>query len=176
MSSIRSRAPSATSPAVRERMRAVRRSQTSPEQALFRAMSKWGFRASRNTRPVSDLKIKADLVLRGHRLCIFVDGCFWHSCPKHGTVPATNASWWAEKLADVRRRDRRQTRLLRAVGWSVLRIWEHDITETRFEKLNRRVIGCVATRRRKLLAAKGGQKGAGHVRRPSRDSRHDQGR
>jgi DNA mismatch endonuclease (patch repair protein) len=57
-----------------------------------------------------------------------VDGCFWHSCPKHATFPATRRVFWAAKLAANRVRDRRVDRALRSNGWKVLRIWGHDLT------------------------------------------------
>jgi DNA mismatch endonuclease (patch repair protein) len=61
------------------------------------------------------------------KLAVFVDGCFWHGCPKHGREPGTNADYWVPKLSRNRMRDREVTRKLRADGVSVVRIWEHDI-------------------------------------------------
>ena len=58
---------------------------------------------------------------------VFVDGCFWHGCPVHGTQPRQNATFWREKIARNRSRDRRVDRELRARGWRVLRIWEHAL-------------------------------------------------
>ena len=62
-----------------------------------------------------------------HRLAVFVDGCFWHGDPLHATAPKTNAAFWQEKLSTNRTRDRLVTRTLRALGWCVLRIWEHEL-------------------------------------------------
>ena len=60
------------------------------------------------------------------RLAVFIDGCFWHSCPQHATRPRTNAEFWAAKLKRNRQRDERDTRRLEQAGWQVLRIWEHE--------------------------------------------------
>ncbi len=71
--------------------------------------------------------VRPDFVFPTQRVAVFVDGCFWHQCPKHATMPATNRSWWRSKLIANVERDARNTRLLRRRGWSVLRIWEHDV-------------------------------------------------
>ncbi|VTR76643.1 Very short patch repair protein [Cellulomonas hominis] len=57
---------------------------------------------------------------------MFVDGCFWHSCPEHGTKPKTNPEWWAEKLARNVARDRQTDVDLDDAGWHVVRVWEHE--------------------------------------------------
>jgi len=62
-----------------------------------------------------------------HRLAVFVDGCCWHGGPLHATQPKTNAAFWRKKIATNRTRDRLVTRTLRALGWRVLRIWEHEL-------------------------------------------------
>lgn len=70
---------------------------------------------------------KPDFVFRKERIAVFVDGCFWHSCPLHATFPKQNATFWEEKLARNRVRDRLVNRTLRRQGWRVLRIWEHEL-------------------------------------------------
>jgi DNA mismatch endonuclease, patch repair protein len=60
-------------------------------------------------------------------VAIFVDGCFWHGCPRCYKAPKQNAGFWAEKISSNRRRDKRVSRELRLAGWSVIRIWEHDL-------------------------------------------------
>jgi len=67
---------------------------------------------------------KPDFVFRSARLAVFVDGCFWHGCPRHCQMPATNRDFWQKKLTSNRARDRSVTRLLRRKGWRVVRIWE----------------------------------------------------
>src|SRR4051812_47378405 len=70
---------------------------------------------------------KPDFTFRTARMVVFVDGCFWHSCSKHGRSPGTNQDYWLPKLARNKRRDQRISRTLRAKGWCVLRFWEHDL-------------------------------------------------
>lgn len=69
-----------------------------------------------------------DFVFRELRLAVFVDGCFWHGCPKHASQPATNRAFWREKLLRNKDRDRLVTRTLKKGGWRVLRIWQHELT------------------------------------------------
>ena len=69
---------------------------------------------------------RPDVVLTRARLAVFVDGCFWHRCPEHGTVPVNNREWWLEKLNGNVERDRRKDVELLAMGWNVLHIWEHE--------------------------------------------------
>jgi DNA mismatch endonuclease (patch repair protein) len=73
---------------------------------------------------------KPDFVFRKERVAVFVDGCFWHGCPKpkHSPLPKGNADFWFKKLSSNRRRDQVVTRTLRTQGWTVVRIWEHDLT------------------------------------------------
>lgn len=70
---------------------------------------------------------KPDFIIRKVRLAIFVDGCFWHGCPKHSNLPVNNRPFWRKKLTANQTRDRLVTRTLRKRGWRVLRIWEHEL-------------------------------------------------
>ncbi|MEU0266532.1 very short patch repair endonuclease [Nocardioides sp. NPDC006303] len=73
-----------------------------------------------------------DIVLPGRRPAVFVDGCFWHSCPEHGRkTPWTgpNAELWAEKMQRNAQRDARATALAEGLGWTVIRLWEHEIRD-----------------------------------------------
>ncbi len=74
----------------------------------------------------SSLFGKPDFTFRKQRLAVFVDGCFWHGCPKHSTMPANNRAFWTKKLLGNQIRDRLVTRTLRNDGWRVVRIWEHE--------------------------------------------------
>lgn len=74
------------------------------------------------------------------RLAVFVDGCFWHACPKCGRIPKTRVKFWAEKIAGNRRRDNRIRGQLWRKGFSVIRIWEHEITMRNVPKLLRRIL------------------------------------
>ncbi|MGH8018116.1 MAG: hypothetical protein ACREIA_07470 [Opitutaceae bacterium] len=71
--------------------------------------------------------IRPDFVFRARRLAVFVDGCFFHGCPKHATWPQNNAGFWRAKIEGSIARDRLQNRVLRAHGWRVLRVWEHGL-------------------------------------------------
>jgi DNA mismatch endonuclease (patch repair protein) len=68
--------------------------------------------------------VRPDFVFKKARLAVFVDGCFWHGCPRHATKPKNNRAFWRRKLAGNRTRDLRVNRMLRRAGWRVVRIWE----------------------------------------------------
>jgi DNA mismatch endonuclease (patch repair protein) len=78
---------------------------------------------------------KPDFVFRQAKVAVFVDGCFWHSCPWHATRPKTNRAYWKQKLARNKARDLAVTRKLRAQGWKVLRVWEHDLARQAQDRL-----------------------------------------
>jgi len=69
-----------------------------------------------------------DFVFKRERVAVFVDGCFWHRCPKHGRQPETNPDYWAKKLARNKSRDSAVSRMLRKDGWTVVRLWEHHLS------------------------------------------------
>jgi DNA mismatch endonuclease (patch repair protein) len=71
--------------------------------------------------------VRPDFVFPRLRLAVFVDGCFWHGCPRHATKPKNNRAFWRRKLAANKARDRLVSRTLRRAGWRVLRIWEHEL-------------------------------------------------
>ena len=72
---------------------------------------------------------KPDFIFRGQRLAVFVDGCFWHRCPRHSNIPVANRAFWKEKLTANARRDRLVNVSLKNKGWRVVRIWEHDLAK-----------------------------------------------
>jgi DNA mismatch endonuclease, patch repair protein len=118
----------ASSPAVRRSMRGNRSRDTTPERALRSALHALGMRFRVDARPVATIPRRADVVLRGDRVAVFLDGCFWHGCPDHFLPPATNADYWIAKIAGNRARDASTTALLEAAGWVVVRAWEHEPT------------------------------------------------
>jgi DNA mismatch endonuclease, patch repair protein len=81
----------------------------------------------RGWRRHSKLPGTPDFIFPSEGVAIFVDGCFWHSCPKHATFPAVRAKFWLRKLEENKARDRRVNRVLRQTGWCVLRVWQHDL-------------------------------------------------
>ena len=82
---------------------------------------------------------KPDFVFRQPRLAVFVDGCFWHGCPKHGAQPKNNRAFWRKKFARNQARDRLVNRTLRRAGWRVLRIWGHELARQNEPRLVRRL-------------------------------------
>lgn len=75
----------------------------------------------------SKLPGKPDFVFPKLKTAVFVDGCFWHGCPRHATQPKTNAKFWRNKIATNQARDRRVNSALRKRGWTVIRVWEHEL-------------------------------------------------
>jgi DNA mismatch endonuclease (patch repair protein) len=78
---------------------------------------------------VASLPGRPDIVLTRARIAVFVDGCFWHACPDHGTLPKNNRGWWREKLTANVERDGRNDRLLSEQGWLAVHLWEHTTPE-----------------------------------------------
>ena|SRR5215831_20956309 len=74
---------------------------------------------------------KPDFIFEQKRLAVFVDGCFWHGCPKCYRMPEDNRAYWSQKVTKNRDRDKRNTQELRADGWRVIRIWEHALKNPR---------------------------------------------
>lgn len=77
------------------------------------------------------LKVRPDFIFREARLAIFVDGCFWHRCPLHSKLPESNREFWEGKLYRNIERDKTTARALRAAGWSVMRLWEHEMLDSK---------------------------------------------
>jgi len=71
------------------------------------------------------LQRRADLAFTRRRVAVFVDGCFWHGCTEHRTIPKSNDTWWRDKIEQNRKRDTDTGERLRAAGWTVVRVWEH---------------------------------------------------
>lgn len=105
-------------------MARIRGRDTAPEVALRRILWREGHRYRVNYRTVGG---RADIAFPGRKLAIFLDGCFWHGCPDHYVPPRSSRPFWAGKLRQNVRRDRRQTLLLEGEGWRVLRFWEHEV-------------------------------------------------
>ena len=95
---------------------------------------------------------KPDFTFRAQRLVVFIDGCFWHDCPKHGTRPKSNSHYWDAKLLRNKLRDRTVARTLRVQGWRVLRIWEHELKkpEKVLSKLCRALVEVPLAARRRI--------------------------
>jgi DNA mismatch endonuclease (patch repair protein) len=122
----RSRWGPASSEAARLRLTAQPSYDTGPEMRLRTALHRMGLRYRVHERPIPSFRRQADIVFRSARVAVFVDGCFWHGCPTHGTCPKSNAEQWLTKIQGNRRRDRNTDKVLQDAGWKVIRIWEHE--------------------------------------------------
>jgi DNA mismatch endonuclease (patch repair protein) len=116
----------AANPAIRRVMQGNKSRDTRPEIAVRSAVHALGMRYRVSARPLRDLRRTTDLVFRNSRVAVFVDGCFWHGCPKHHAPPKTNASYWATKIQGNKSRDKDTTERLGREGWTVLRFWSQE--------------------------------------------------
>jgi len=108
-------------------MRANPRTGTEPEMLLRSELHRHGLRFRKDLPlRVRDRVIRPDIVFTRARLAVFVDGCFWHACPQHGTQPRANTDYWRPKLERNVARDRAVDEALADAGWRVLRAWEHE--------------------------------------------------
>ncbi len=130
--------PSPVSPGRSRNMAAIGRRDTGPERQVRSLLHAAGLRfrvdfpiTVNGARP-----IRPDIVFTRRRVAVFIDGCFWHGCPEHGKRPTIrNDHYWAPKIAGNTARDRRHTAALEAVGWTVLRFWEHTSADAVSERI-----------------------------------------
>jgi DNA mismatch endonuclease (patch repair protein) len=107
-------------------MRGNRRADTKPELALRAALFAMGYRYRKDLRlDLPARRVRPDIAFTRRRVAVFVDGCFWHACPEHGSKPKSNEWYWSPKLTKNVERDRAVDDALTAAGWTVLRLWEH---------------------------------------------------
>ncbi|MGW3403641.1 very short patch repair endonuclease [Streptomyces zhihengii] len=116
----------ASSAARRRNMQAIRSRDTKPEQLIRRLVHAQGLRYRVAAKPLPDLRRTADMVFRPARVAVFIDGCYWHGCPRHYVSPKTNPGYWSAKVAGNVARDRDTDQRLMNAGWTVLRFWEHE--------------------------------------------------
>ena len=119
-------------------MSKIRGKDTRPEILLRRAIFRSGCRYSLKHR-FKELNFRPDLVLVSRKTCIFIDGCFWHGCPKCYKEPKSNKKYWIPKIKRNKERDRQQNKFLKKEGWKVIRVWEHQICKN-FEKTKNIII------------------------------------
>lgn len=131
-------------------MRANRSKDTGPEVALRAALHREGLRFRKNAR--LDLapgqRVRPDILFSREGLVVFVDGCYWHGCGEHRSIPASNSAFWEAKIEGTRARDARQTAWLEAAGWTVLRVWEHEPIPQAVER-----VACAVSALRERLQA-----------------------
>lgn len=109
----------------RKNMQALK-SKSKLEDLVARELWKRGIRYRRN---VKTLFGKPDIAIQKYRVVIFIDSCFWHSCPVHGNIPKSNVEYWNKKLERNRIRDEEVNDFYKRKNWHILRIWEHEIRD-----------------------------------------------
>src|SRR6202167_2188347 len=109
-------------------MASVRTSGGTTERKMEKVLRLRGIRGYRRQWPVV---AKPDFAWPTAKGALFVDGCFWHGCPRCDRPSKSNTDFWIPKIVSNRRRDRRGSRKLRKDGWSILRVWECRISEER---------------------------------------------
>jgi len=105
-------------------MRAIRSTGTSLESRVTKELWNKGFRFRKNVRKLMG---NPDIAIQKYKIVIFIDSCFWHSCPIHGTKPSSNVEYWQKKLQRNVVRDNEVNQYYSCLGWMVLRVWEHEI-------------------------------------------------
>lgn len=103
-------------------MSSIRSKNTKPELAVRKVLFAMGYRYHLHYG-----KYKIDIAIPSKKVAIFVDGCFWHMCPRHSRIPASNVVFWRMKLLANVKRDKEVNIALKNDGWKVIRIWEHNI-------------------------------------------------
>jgi DNA mismatch endonuclease (patch repair protein) len=128
--------PHPSSEAVSRVMRGNRRADTRLELRVRSGLHRRGLRFRKQFLIVAgDVRVRADVAFPRQRVAVFLEGCFWHSCPDHGTSPKSNSRYWFVKLQRNVERDQRVTTALGEAGWTVLRIWEHVPVDEAVERI-----------------------------------------
>lgn len=117
------------------RMRLTGQRDTSAEMRIRRRLHGMGFRYRVDFPVLKRPRRRADLAFTRVQVAVFVDGCFWHGCPEHGTWPKSNVEFWREKIETNRRRDLDTNERLKAAGWEVVRVWEHEDPDEVVERI-----------------------------------------
>lgn len=133
--------PKALNATVQSNMRRMPTRDSGPEVALRSRLHRLGLRYRLHK---ASLPGRPDIVFVSARVAVFVDGCFWHWCPRHCTIPRHNRDWWLEKLSGNRRRDRLKDKALAEMGWLAIHVWEHQ----NMEVAATRIAGVISKRRR----------------------------
>lgn len=134
----------ASSPEARQRMKRVRQKNTSAESALRRELHARGLRYRLHVAVLTRPRRVADVALSSLRVAVFVDGCFWHGCPRHATWTKANADFWRSKIVANKARDFDTDRRLQKDGWAVVRAWAHEAPSA----VATRVVSVVRSRRK----------------------------
>lgn len=137
--------PTPADDATKRRFQRQARRDTTPELLLRRELWRRGLRYRVDHRVVGRRR-RVDIAFTKARVAVFVDGCFWHSCPIHATRPKNNGEWWAAKLEANMTRDRATDRELVDAGWTVIRVWEHEPVVEAADRIERFVRTAVSHR------------------------------
>jgi len=125
----------ASSFAVRRNMQANRGRDTGPEMELRRVLHRAGLRYRVHFPVPTDRRRRIDIAFTRSKLAVFVDGCFWHRCPKHYIAPKAHGSFWDSKIRGNVERDAETAMRLAESGWIVLRFWEHESAQESAAKI-----------------------------------------
>jgi len=119
-------------------MSRIRGKDTKPEVILRKNLFRLGYRYSLRYR-FKELNFMPDIAMVSRKVCIFVDGCFWHKCPKCYIPPKSNKKYWLPKIDRNVERDRQQNEYLKKNGWEVIRVWEHELNSD-LQKVIKKII------------------------------------
>jgi DNA mismatch endonuclease (patch repair protein) len=144
--------PTALDAATSARLSRQRRADTKPELALRRELHRRGLRYR---VALAGLPGRPDIAFTRAKVAVFVDGCFWHRCPRHATMPRNNRDWWADKLSRNVARDRAKDAALAELGWTVLHVWEHEAVGDAADRVQQAVIAAGSRRDRRAPADPG---------------------
>jgi DNA mismatch endonuclease, patch repair protein len=111
-----------------EIMSKIRSKETKIEILFRKALWEKGFKYRKNSRKHFG---KPDIVLPKYKTVIFIDSCFWHNCPKHGYLPKSNLKYWRKKIERNKERDGEVNRYYKKLKWKIIRIWEHNLLNTK---------------------------------------------
>ena len=115
------------------------KSRDSKIETLFRKeLWKHGFRYRKN---VGKYFGKPDIVLKKHKVVIFIDSCFWHGCKKHCRIPSVRKVYWTQKIARNAKRDKEVSKHYKKLGWQIFRVWEHELLKS-FDNTTKNIIEC----------------------------------
>lgn len=131
-------------------MAATRGRNNAKEKAIRSELHRRGLRFRLQWRLLRSTRRSVDIVFPSAKVAVFVDGCFWHGCPDHGTWPKINAVWWREKIETNMSRDRDTDARLRDLGWRVVRIWEHESVQGAADRIQA-IIARVYISRQRLI-------------------------
>lgn len=109
---------------------------TVPEMALRRELHRRGLRYRVDLPIVPGTRRRVDIVFTRAKVAVLVDGCFWHGCPEHGRRQHDVNGWyWPNKILGNHRRDADTDMRLHEAGWTVIRVWEHEVVSTAADRI-----------------------------------------